>query len=115
MNSFTMSHRRVREILPELKRLNSIKGDARRKYLKTCNGKIIDCLSECIKNLLKGRLSLKAKAVKALRRYRRFLRKVALKKTPQNARRRIIQKGGFLGALLPALISGLSGLVARNG
>ena len=105
----------MREILPELKRLYRLKGQARRKYLKTCSGPVIDCLCECIKNLLKGRVSVKAKQLKALRRYRRFLRKVALKKTSQHERRRIIQKGGFLGALLPALISGISGLLARNG
>ena len=111
---FRMSRRRLREILPELKRLNRLKCKERRKYLKTCDGTFVDCLCECIKNLLKGRVPLKSKQLKALRRYRRFLRKAALKTTPQKDRRRILQKGGFIGALLPTLISGLGALLGLS-
>lgn len=111
-----MSRRRLQKILPELKRLNRLKGEARKRYLKTCSGQFVDCLCECARNLLKGRVPLKSKQLKAIRRYRRFLRKAALKTTPQKDRRRILQKGGFIGALLPTLISGLGSLLGlRNG
>jgi hypothetical protein len=43
---------------------------------------------------------LKSKQLKALRRYKRLLRKVALKKTPRSERRRVLQTGGFIGAIL---------------
>ena len=118
-----MSRRRVRQILPELKRLNRLTEKDRRIYLKTCGGPFVDCLCECIRSLLKGRMPLKSKQLKALRRYKRILRKAALKKTSRSERRRILQKGGFVGAILPPLISGLgallgpviSRLVNRNG
>ena len=49
-----------------------------------------------------------------LRRFRRFLREAALKKTPLNERRHIIQKGGFIGALLSTLISGLGSVLGQG-
>jgi hypothetical protein len=118
-----MSRQQLRQILPELKRLNRLSEKDRKIYLKTCSGPFVDCMCECIKNLLKGRVPLKSKHIKALRRYKRILRKAALKKTPQSERRQILQKGGFIGAILPPLISGLgallsplvSRLVNRNG
>ena len=104
--------RRVREILSELKRLNRLSNKDRRTYIKTCSGPFIDCMCECIRNLLKGRVPLKSKQLKALHRYKRLLRKTALKKTTRSERRRILQTGGFIGAILPPLISGLASLVA---
>jgi hypothetical protein len=106
-----MSQERVREILPELKRLNSLKDKDRRKYLKTCCAPFVDGLCECIKNLLAGRVPLKPKHLKILRRFKKFLRAVSSKKTPRSLRRRILQRGGFIGAILPTLISGLSALL----
>ena len=104
--------RRVREILPELKRLSRLSHKDRRTYLKTCGGPFIDGVCECLRNLLKGRVRLNSKQLKALRRYKRQLRKSALKKTSRRERRRILQTGGLIGALLPSLLSGLTGLVA---
>jgi len=39
------------------------------------------------------------------------LRKLALKKTSLNARKKIMQKGGFLGALITPHIAGLASLI----
>jgi hypothetical protein len=102
---------RVRQVLPELKRLNRLAQKDRRRYLKTCGGPFVDCVCECIRNLLKGRVPLRPKQVKALRRYKRLLRQAASKKTPRKERRRILQRGGFIGAILPPLIAGLGSLL----
>ena len=114
-----MSHQRVRKILSELKRLHRMSKKDRRKYLQTCDGPFVDCVCECMRNLLKGRVPLKTKQLKALRRFRKFIRKAAAKKTSRNERRKILQKGGFIGAILPPLVAGLSGLLGsllnRNG
>jgi hypothetical protein len=107
-----MSRQRVQQILPELKRLNRLTETDRRVYLKTCNGPFVDCLCECIRNLLKGRVPLKSKQLKDLRRYKRLLRKAALNNTPLSERPRILQKGRFIGAILPPLISGLGALLS---
>jgi hypothetical protein len=102
---------RVRQVLPELKRLNRLAAKDRQRYLKTCGGPFVDCVCECIRNLLKGRVPLRPKQVKALRRYKRFLRQAASKKTPRKEHRRILQREGFIGAILPPLIAGLGSLL----
>jgi hypothetical protein len=89
-----MSRQRLRQILPELKRLNRLTEKDRRNYLGTYDGPFVDCVCECIKNLLNGRVPLKSKQLKTLRSYKRLLRKVALK-TPQNERRWVLQTGGL--------------------
>lgn len=106
-----MSRERLRQILPELKRLNRLKDKDRRKYLKTCCAPFVDNLCECIRNLLKGRVPLKPKHLKVLRRYKTFLRKASSKKTSRKLRRRLLQTGGFIGAILPSLVTGLSALL----
>ena len=108
-----MSRERVRQILPELKRLNRLKDKDRRKYLKTCCAPFVDGLCECIRNLLQGRVPLKPKQLKALRRYKKYLRQASSKKTPRKLRRRLLQTGGFIGAILPTLVSGLSALLGN--
>jgi hypothetical protein len=90
-NRVKMSRQRLRQILPELKRLNQLTEKDRRYYLRTCDGPFVDCMCECIKNLLKGRVPLKSKQLKTLR-YKRLLRKVALKKTPRSERRRVLKR-----------------------
>ena len=99
-----MTRQRVREILASLKRLSRLSTKDRRAYIKTCDSPVVDCVCECIRNLLAGRVPLKSKVLKTLRRYKRLLRKAALKKTSRGLRRRILQTGGFLGAILPALV-----------
>jgi hypothetical protein len=106
-----MSRERIKQILPELKRLNRLKDEDRRKYLKTCCAPFVDGLCECIRNLLKGHVPIKPKQLKTLRRFKKFLRKASSKKTSRTLRRRILQTGGFIGAILPTLISGLSALL----
>jgi hypothetical protein len=58
--------------------------------MKTCNGPFVDCLSECIRNLLEGRVPLKSKQLKDLRRYKQFLRKAALKNALRSERSQIL-------------------------
>jgi len=109
--SIQMSRERVRHILPELKRLNRLKDEDRRKYLKICCAPFVDNFCECIRNLLKGRVPIKPKHLKVLLHYKNFLRKASSKKSSRKLRRRLLQTGGFLSAILPTLVSGLSALI----
>jgi hypothetical protein len=52
--------------------------------------------------------------LKALKRYKKFLRIASLKKTPRAERRRILQRGGFIGAILPTLLAGLTTLLSTQ-
>jgi lipoate synthase len=83
---------------------------ARRKLIKNCDKQLIDCFCECCKNVLKGNVELNSRQLKRLRREKNNLRALALKKTSLKKKRKILQKGGFLGALIPPVLSVLGSL-----
>jgi len=47
--------RQIRQYLPVLKQIARLRDSARRTYLKNCDRRFIDCISECAKNVLKQR------------------------------------------------------------
>jgi hypothetical protein len=105
---------RVRKYLPTLRRIHRLSEQSRRAYVKKCDRGFLDCLSECAKNVIKGNVPLNERQMKSLRREKKNLRQLSVKKTSLKKKRRIIQKGGFLGALIPPILSVLGGLFARN-
>lgn len=93
------------------------------RYLQKCNKKqlvnwlknnidkdFIHCICECSKNLLKGKVPITSSQKKNLAKRKNSLRLLTLKKTPLKKKKRIIQTGGFLGALLAPIVSALGGL-----
>jgi len=46
---------RVKRLLPILKRINKLGDKAKRQYVKKCNKKFVDCVSECAKNIARQR------------------------------------------------------------
>lgn len=102
---------RIQELLPELKRLARMKPIKRKNFIKTCSPKFLKQLCECIQNLLKGNVPLHMKHLKCLQQHKQSLRKLALKKTTVSTRKKILQRGGFLGFLLKPLIAGLVSLI----
>ena len=102
----------MRKFLPILKRINRLGEKARRKLVQKCNRQLLDCFSECSRNVLKGNVPLKDSEVKKLRREKRNLKALSLRKTSLKKKRKILQKGGFIGALLPPVLSVLGSLLA---
>jgi len=78
---------------------------ARRDYIKKCNREFIDCVSECAKNFIKGNVPMTGPLKANFRRRRKDVRALAIKKTSLTKKRRILQKGGFLTAVLPPVLS----------
>jgi len=105
---------RIRRFLPVLKRINKLGEKAKSQYVKKCNKEFVDCISECAKNVLRGNVPLSARQNAKLRRNKQNLRALSIKKTSLRKKRRIIQKGGFLGAILTPVLSLLGGLLAGN-
>ena len=103
--------RRVQQLLPVLKQLGRMSTKAKKKFIKTCNKDFVHCICECVRNLLKGRVPIKGNHLKCLARHKQSIRQLALKKTSLTNRKKILQKGGFIGALIPPLISGLGSLL----
>ena len=103
--------RHVKELVTKLKSLKRTKD--KKKFIKQCDQGMIHCLCECIKNLLKGHIPLKASQLNCLARHRRSLRTLSLKRTSLTKRKQILQKGGLLGALIGPLLGGLLQLLKQ--
>ena len=101
---------RTRKYLPILKRIQRLGEKAKKQFIKKCDREFIDCVSECAKNVIKGSVP----QLRRLRRERSNVRVLASKKTSLKKKRRILQKGGFLGALLPPVLGVLGSLLLGN-
>ena len=104
---------RVKRYLPVLKRLSKLGDKVKREYVRKCERQFIDCVSECAKNVIKGNVPLSGRKKSELRRKKKDLRELSLKKTSLREKRRILQKGGFLTALLPTILAVLGSLFAK--
>ena len=105
--------KRVRKYLPVLKRITKLGDKAKRHYVRKCNKEFLDCISECAKNVLNGNVPLTDRQKTRLRRRSNDLRALSVKKTSLRKKRRILQKGGFLTALLPPVLGILSSLLLK--
>ena len=93
--------------------LNAINKDKHNK--QKCN-RIIDeggmelvyCICDCVFNVLQGNIPVNEEEKNRLKRHRHFLRKLVNEKTSYKEKKRLIQRGGFLGALIP-ILAGLVG------
>jgi len=104
----------TRKYLPVLKRIRKMGDKARKEYVRKCDRKFVDCVSECAKNIIKGNVPLSDRQMTRLRRKRQDLRALSKKKTSVRAKRKILQKGGFLTALLPPVLGVLGSLLMQN-
>ena len=103
---------RLRRNAPILRALHRASPAARKRFLRTrCNQDFINCICECAKNVLKGNVPLTASQRSGLRRRKKTLHLLALKKTPLLKKKKLIQSGGFLGLLIPAIVSVLSSVI----
>jgi hypothetical protein len=80
-----------------------------------CNREFVKCLCECARNIIKGNVPLTSAQLKALRRKRQALKQLVLKKTSLTKKKKLVQSGGFLGVLLPPIISAIGSLFGLNG
>ena len=78
--------------------------------LKGASPDLIKALCECSLNILKGRIKLSPTQKKKLSRHKNNLRLLATKKSTLKHRKRVLQKGGFLGALLGPVLGVLGSL-----
>jgi hypothetical protein len=65
---------------------------------------IVHCVGECASNVLNGNTNLSQLQKRKLGIYKNGLRAIANQKTSLPRKKKIIQKGGFIGALLGPLI-----------
>lgn len=95
-----------------LSALHTLKPKYQKALLKSCDEEEINCICECIHNVLKGKVPLEESAKKKLKKYKDLLRKLVRKSTNQIRKRLIIQRGGsflpiILGSILASLVSSI--------
>ena len=82
----------------------------KRNHIIDVAGKeLVQCICDCVLNVLNGNIPLEYEENKRLKRHRNCLRELVKKKTSDKKRKHLIQEGGFLGALIPIL----GGLVSK--
>ena len=82
--------------------------------LRGADKELLQCLSECALNILKGNVTLKPSEKARLTKYRQKLRKVADKKVSLKQKHKILQTGGFAPALLAPLLAPLIAPLAKR-
>jgi hypothetical protein len=94
-----------------LRILCGVKPSVVKAIMKGASPDLIKAISECSLNVLKGNVHLTLAQKKRLCKYKQSLRLLAKKSTSIKRRKQIIQKGGFLGALIKPVLGALGGLL----
>ena len=98
--------------LPLLQVLQRSKPAFVKLLLKGASPELTKALCECALNILKGNVKISASQKKKLSRYKKHLRLLVKKKTSLKKRKQLLQKGGFIGALLTPILSVLGSLLS---
>lgn len=95
-----------------LRALLTLKPKYREALLKKCGDEEINCITECIFNVLKGKVLLKDKDKSKLKKHKSVLRKLISKGSYKNRKQIFVQKGGaFLPIILGSVLSALLGSI----
>jgi hypothetical protein len=104
--------KRLQKNLELLKILRKAKPSQRKAILESADNGLIYCLCECIVNILHGNVRITANRKRELAKHVKVLREIADRKTKVGRKRNLlIQKGGFLPALLAPVIGIASSLI----
>lgn len=85
----------------------------RKEILSSCDHNLIQVISEIVENILNGNIQLNEKQRKFLEKYKRELRLIKRHNTKTksigNKRKILVQRGGFIQAIIGALLSSAIG------
>lgn len=97
-----------------LRALLTLKPKYREVLLKKCGDKEVNCITECIFNVLKGKVPLKNTEKCKLRKHKNILRKLVSKGRNKERKQIFVQKGGaFLPIILGSVLSALLGSIIK--
>ena len=106
--------KRVKKYSPTLQFLANCDKKTANSIVRSAKPDFLCCISDICHNILKDKVKLTAKEKKKLSTYKHQIRKIANKSTTNKSKRVLIQKGGFLGAILAPLIGSLLGPIAKT-
>jgi len=105
-----MKQYHIKNYLPQLKAIKSARASKRRKLIQDADSGLIQAIGESARNCLKGNVPLNRGQFRCLKKHKHSLRRLANKRTPLKTRKRIIQKGGFLGSFLGPIIKAIGSI-----
>lgn len=98
-----------------LKAILSLKPKFREALLENCGDDEINCITECIFNVLKGKVPLKDKERRKLKKHKDTLRQIISKGESKVRKQIILQKGGaFLPIIIGSVLSALLGSIINK-
>ena len=93
--------------------LANCKNKLRNAIVSSSSRDQIYSVCECVLNISNGNVKLNKEEFAKLKKYRKYFKKLLARKVGLKEKKKIlIQSGGFLQFLIPAVISGLSSIAA---
>jgi len=84
--------------------------------ITNCNKELVNCISECVLNVLNGNIQLSGCKTRKLKKFKSAFRKVADRHISLSAKKRlIVQRGGFRLNLLSAILPTIASLIFKPG
>ena len=109
------SQARLKQNFDSLKFLARAKPQLRNAIIGACDNSLVCCICECIKNVVEANVPVPHSTLCKLKPYRQVLDKIVNKRNNFLKKKRlIVQNGGFLPLLLPALIGVIGSLVGET-
>jgi hypothetical protein len=105
---------RVKRLAPYVLTLKSLKPKQRKVVLGFCTSDQMRAFEELALNIVKNTTPLSTDQIEVCRKWKTPLKQLALRRLPIKAKRALLQKGGFLGALLPILASVLGSVIGSS-
>ena len=82
--------------------------------MRALDNDVLHAIHECCVNVLKGNVPLSRPQKQRLSRYKKVIRRLGSKtRLSTSGKRRLVQTGGFLGALLPPILGILGSLLFK--
>ena len=104
----------VKRCLPELERIKRHSTKRHKHYFAHCDKDIIKCCCEIARNILNECIPLNSRQLNSVRRHGKNVKLLAKKKVSLKKKRKILQTGGFIGAILGPALGFLSSLLFNN-
>ena len=113
-----MPTKSLQKHLPTIALLSHCQPCVIKRFIDKTDKQLINAICECSKNILSGNVKLNEEEFNRLKKYQKQLRLLSSRKTPLKTKKEIVQKGGFLPALIAPLIgllgSVISSVIARK-
>jgi len=84
----------------------------RKAIINKSDKKLVNSICEMVFNLINGNLNINNSDFQKLKKYKTSLRKLVKKSNLASKKKILVQNGGFLQFLIPAVITGISEIVS---